>query len=222
MAEQEEKDALYGALASVAKALGSGRRAEIVDLLGQGEYHVDELAHEIGQSVANTSHHLQQLLRVGLVRLRREGTRSYYSLAGPDVTQLWMAMRDVARQHVGEMDSLVKAYLGDRSELEAITRDELVKRLTAGDVIVLDIRPAPEFEAGHLPGAINIPPEEMDERLGQLTDQQIVVAYCRGPLCVLSDDAVRRLRANGVDAMRLEDGFPEWAAAGLPVEGASA
>jgi rhodanese-related sulfurtransferase/DNA-binding HxlR family transcriptional regulator len=214
----DKKDALYEALASVAKALGSGRRTEIVDVLSQGEHHVDELAREMGQSVANTSHHLQQLLRAGLVRTRREGTRVYYSLASEGVAELWRTMRDVARQHVAELDTLVDAYLGDRDELAAITRDDLVERLAAGDVVVLDIRPPAEFDAGHVPGAINVPPDEIDERIAKLPGGRSIVAYCRGPLCLLSHDAVRRLRAAGVEAQRLEDGFPEWAAAGLPVE----
>lgn len=218
MADRHAKDALYDALASVAKALGNGRRAEIVDVLGQGERRVEELAAEIGQSVANTSQHLQQLLRAGLVRTRRERTRVYYSLASEQVAALWRAMRDVAAEHVAQLDDLATSYLGDRRGLATISRDELAERLGAGDVVVLDVRPTAEYAAGHLPGAVNVPPETLQERLASLPPERDVVAYCRGPFCVYADDAVRALSAVGRDARRLHDGYPEWAAAGLPVE----
>lgn len=217
MAHRQSKDALYDALASVAKALGNGRRAEIVDVLLQGERRVEDLAREIGQSVANTSQHLQVLLRTSLVTTRRDGTRVYYSLASGQVAALWPALRDVAARHVTEVDALAAAYLGDRAGLASISRAELVERLRAGDVVVLDVRPDAEFTAGHLPGAINVPPNELEQRLGALPAGAPVVAYCRGPYCVYADDAVRLLASAGHDARRLDDGFPEWAAAGLPV-----
>lgn len=217
MSHRQAKDALYDALASVAKALGNGRRAEIVDVLAQGERRVEELAQEIGQSVANTSQHLQVMLRTSLVTTRREGTRVYYSLASEQVAALWPALRDVAARHVREVDGLAAAYLGDRAGLASISRAELVERLRAGDVVVLDVRPDAEYAAGHLPGAVNVPPDELEQRLGVLPADQQVVAYCRGPYCVYADDAVRLLLAAGRDARRLDDGYPEWAAAGLPV-----
>ena len=221
MADRRSKDALYDALASVAKALGNGRRTEIVDILVQGERRVEDLAREIGQSVANTSQHLQVLLRTSLVTTRREGARVYYSLASDQVAALWPALREVAARHVSEVDELAAAYLGDRAGLASINRLELMERLRAGDVVVLDIRPKAEFAAGHLPGAVNVPPNEIEHRLGALPAGQQVVAYCRGPYCVYADDAVRLLVSTGHDARRLDDGYPEWAAAGLPVANGS-
>jgi rhodanese-related sulfurtransferase len=219
---RQAKDALYDALASVGKALGNGRRAELVDVLAQGERSVEELAAEIGQSTANTSQHLQFLLRTGLVRTRRDGPRVYYSLAGDAVGALWRAMREVAGQHAARIDELAAAYLGDRSQLATIGRDELLERMRSGDVVVLDVRPPAEYAAGHLPGAVNIPPDELGARLAELPEGQPVVAYCRGPLCAFADTAVRALSVAGRPALRLVDGLPEWAAAGLPVVRASA
>lgn len=216
MGDRQAKDALFEALASAAKALGNGRRAEIVDVLAQGERRVEDLADEIGQSVANTSHHLQQLLKAGLVRTRREGTRVYYSLASVQVATLWRAIRDVAAEHVTRLDELAEAYLGDRSELTTIGLEELAERLRAGDVVVLDVRPPAEYAAGHLPEAVNVPPAELHQRLRTLPEGPSVVAYCRGPYCVYAYDAVRAIIATGRPALRLVDGFPEWAAAGLP------
>jgi Rhodanese-related sulfurtransferase len=216
--ERAAKDALFDGFAAVAKALGSGRRAEIVDVLAQGERSVDEVATELGQSVANTSQHLQQLLRAGLVRTRRDRTRIYYSLAGPRVAQLWAVVREVAAEHVAELDSLATAYLGDRSQLDTVTRTELRQRLRDGDVVVLDVRPEPEFRAGHIAGAISLPSTELTRRLREVPRDRQVVAYCRGPYCVFADDAVRSLCREGYRASRLEDGYPEWARAGMPVE----
>ncbi len=216
MGDRHAKDALYEGLASVAKALGNGRRAEIVDVLAQGERRVEDLAGQIDQSVANTSQHLQQLLRAGLVRTRRDGTRVFYSLASEQVGALWRAMRDVAAEHVAQLDELADAYLGDRTQLATIGRDELAVRLRAGDVVVLDVRPPAEYEAGHIPSAVNVPPGELEPWLRDLPADLVVVAYCRGPYCIYADDAVRRLSAAGRSALRLVDGFPEWAAAALP------
>jgi rhodanese-related sulfurtransferase len=216
VADRIAKDALYDALASVAKALGSGRRAEIVDVLAQGERRVEDLAGQIDQSVANTSHHLQQLLRAGLVQTRRDGTRIYYSLASGQVAALWRVMRDVAAEHVAELDEVADAYLGDRTRLVTIGREELAARLRDGDVVVLDVRPPAEYDAGHIPGAVNVPPGELAQRLRDLPADREVVAYCRGPYCVYADDAVRALTSAGRTALRLVDGFPEWAAAALP------
>lgn len=212
-----EKAALFDGFAEVAKALANGRRAEIVDVLTQAERSVDVLAAEIGQSMANTSQHLQVLARAGLVRSRRDGNRVLYRLASEQVEWLWAAMRDVATAHVAGIERLAEDYLGDRRGLERVSQDDLVRRLDAG-VVVWDVRPVSEFEAGHLPGAVSVPPEEIKRRLQELPAEAEVVAYCRGPFCVYADDAVRELRQNGLRAARLDGGFPEWRRAGLPVE----
>lgn len=211
------KDSLYDGFALIAKALANGRRAELVDVLGQGERCVEELAAEIGQSVANTSQHLRTLAQAGLVRSRRDGSRVIYAVAGPGVTAIWRGMRDLAVERVAEVDRLVGAYLGDRSGLETVSRTELAARLQDGDVLVLDVRPEAEFRAGHITGALPVPPAELERRLADLPANVEVVAYCRGQYCIYSDDAVRILRGRGRAARRLEDGYPEWAAAGLPV-----
>jgi rhodanese-related sulfurtransferase len=217
LSDRPAKNALYDALASVAKALGSGRRAELVDVLAQGERSVEDLAGEIDQSIANTSQHLQQLLRSGLVRTRRDGTRIFYSLASERVTDLWLAVRDIAAAHVGELDRLASAYLGDRSDLQTISRQDLRQRVRAGDVVVLDVRPDPEYRAGHIAGARSLPLNDLKRRLRDLPRDVDIVAYCRGPYCVYADDAVRLLRRGGRRAARLEDGYPEWVRAGLPI-----
>lgn len=217
MADRAEKERLFDALAEAAKALASGRRAEIVDILGQGERSVEELAAEIGQSTANTSQHLQRLLRAGLVTTRRSGTRIFYSLSGPTVARLWRAMRQVAAEHVAELDDLAARYLGDRSTLQVMDRESLRRHLADGDVVVLDVRPEPEFAAGHIAGAVSIPVAELARRIAELPADVEVVAYCRGRFCVYADEAVRVLAAHDRRAARLEEGFPEWAEAGLPV-----
>lgn len=219
MAEHTAKAMLYDALAQAAKALSNGRRAELIDVLAQGERPVEELADEIGQTVANTSQHLQRLLRSGLVNTRRHGTRIYYSLSSPVVHTLWRAMRQTAEEHVAGLQQLANDYLGDRSKLRTITRGDLQARLSDGDVVVLDVRPEPEYTAGHIRGAITIPVSGLKKRLGEIPAGAEVVAYCRGPYCVYADDAVRLMTRNGLDAARLEDGFPEWVAARLPIEG---
>lgn len=218
MSDRGAKDALFEGFALVGKALASGRRAELIDVLAQGERSVDELADEIGQSVANTSQHLQQLLRAGLVRTRRDGTRVYYTLADERVTRLWQLLREVAAEHVSELDELARAYLGDRNALESMTQAQLRGRLRVGDVIVIDVRPPAEYAAGHIRGARSVPLSDLARRLRDLPKDTEVVAYCRGPYCVYADDAVRTLRRRGYQASRLEDGYPEWAQAGLPVE----
>ena len=217
MRDHRAKAALYDALADSAKALANGRRAELVDVLVQGERSVEELAEEIDQTVANTSQHLQRLLRSGLVESRRDGTRIYYSLSGPVVVDLWRIMRQAAQEHVDGLDQLAADYLGDRSKLRTITRDDLRARLRDGDVVVLDVRPETEYAAGHIRGALSIPIRDLRSRLGDIPDGADVVAYCRGPYCVYADDAVRVLNSRGVSAARLEDGFPEWADARFPV-----
>ena len=216
MGGRAAKDALFDAFAEVAKALASGRRAEIVDVLAQGERSVEQLADEIGQSVANTSHHLRAMARAGVLRTRREGTRIVYMLASDRVGDVWAAMRDIAAEHVAGITELSEAYIGDRAGLEPVTRRELEARLKAGDTVVLDVRPPAEFQAGHIPGARSVPIGEL-RRLRSLAKDIEIVAYCRGPYCVYADDAVRELQRKGFQARRLVDGFPEWKRAGLPI-----
>jgi rhodanese-related sulfurtransferase len=222
MGDREAKDALFDGFAAVAKALSNGRRAELVDVLAQGERHVEELAAEIGQSVANTSFHLRALATAGLVATRRDGTRIYYRLASDRVGELWAALSDVAAAHHDRLDDLAAAYLGDRSGLEEIDRVELARRLARGDIVVIDVRPPAEYAAGHIAGAWSVPVDDLAARLRDLPDDVEIVAYCRGPFCVYADDAVRQLRRRGHEARRLVDGYPEWHRAGLPVEGPGA
>jgi rhodanese-related sulfurtransferase len=218
MGSGQAKVALFDALASVAQALGSGRRAEIVDVLAQGERSVEEIAGEISQSVANASQHLQVLARAGLVRSRREGTRIIYRLAGDRVAELWAAVRDVAVRHVAEVSVLADEYLGERDGVEQLSAEELALRIERGDVVVLDVRPETEFRAGHIAGARSVPVDVLDALVDELQKRREVVAYCRGPYCVYADDAVRLLRSRGLKARRLDVGYPEWQRAGLPVE----
>ncbi|MFN0091583.1 MAG: ArsR/SmtB family transcription factor [Acidimicrobiales bacterium] len=218
MGDRVAKDALFDGFAEVAKALANGRRAELIDVLAQGERHVEELADEIGHSIANTSFHLRTLATAGVVSTRREGTRIYYRLASDRVVELWSALRDVAAAHHAELDALAAAYLGDRSRLQEISQAELAEGIAAGDVIVLDVRPPAEYAAGHIPSARSIPIEQLAESLKTLPRDVEVVAYCRGPYCVMADDAVRLLRRRGRSARRLADGFPEWRRAARPVE----
>jgi rhodanese-related sulfurtransferase/DNA-binding transcriptional ArsR family regulator len=188
-----------------------------VDVLAQGERSVEEIAHEIDQSVANTSHHLQLLTHAGLLQSRREGTRVIYRLASERVGELWSALRDVAAEHVAEVEVLAAAYLGDRTGVEHLSAAELAGRLSDGRVVVLDVRPSREYEAGHIAGARSAPISELPDLLDRLPVPAEFVAYCRGPYCVYADHAVRLLQARGFSARRLSSGFPEWRRAGLPV-----
>jgi rhodanese-related sulfurtransferase/DNA-binding transcriptional ArsR family regulator len=217
MSDRQAKSTLYDAFATVAQALANGRRAELVDVLAQGERSVEDAAAEIGQSVANTSQHLRVLARAGVATSRRDGNRVLYRLAGDRVEALWEALRAVASEHVAGLDRLAADYLGDRSGLEQVGRQELARRLDDDGLVVWDVRPSAEFAAGHLPGAVSVPPTEIRRRLDDVPDDTDVVAYCRGPFCVFADDAVRELTGRGHRALRLEDGFPEWRRAGLPV-----
>ena len=216
MGDRAAKDALFDAFAEVAKAMASGRRAEIIGVLAQGERSVEQLSDEIGQTIANTSHHLRAMARAGVLRTRRDGTRIFYMLASERVGEVWAALRDIATEHVVGINELAEAYVGDRSGLEPVTRRELEARLQAGDTVVLDVRPAAEYEAGHIAGARSVPVGEL-RRLRSLSKDIEIVAYCRGPFCVYADDAVRQLRRRGFNARRLEDGYPEWKRAGLPI-----
>lgn len=217
MGDRVAKNALYDGFAEIAKALASGRRAEIVDVLAQGERSVDEMATEIGQSVANTSQHLRSMARAGLLSTRREGTRIFYMLASERVGELWSALRDVAVDHVAGLERLAVAYLGDRDGVDVIDRAELAARLKRGEVLVLDVRAEAEYSAGHILGARSVPISELRRHLRALPKSRQVVAYCRGPYCVYADDAVRELNRRGFEALRLIDGYPEWKRAGLPV-----
>jgi rhodanese-related sulfurtransferase/DNA-binding transcriptional ArsR family regulator len=217
MSDRAAKDALYDGFAEIAKALGSGRRCEIVDLLAQGERRVEEIADEIEQSVANTSHHLRAMARAGLVTTRRDGTRVYYRLASDRCAELLAALRDVAAAHSAGLDRLAKAYLGERDGIETIDRAQLSARLKRREVVVLDVRPEAEYAAGHIAGARSVPIDELLKHLRALPRGADVIAYCRGPYCVYADDAVRTLRKKGFRARRLIDGYPEWQRAGLPV-----
>ena len=215
--QRAAKDGLYDGFAEVAKALSSGRRAEIVDVLAQGERSVEDIAVEIDQSIANTSHHLRALARTGLVTTRRAGTRIYYALSSERVAELWSAMRDVAGEHVAGLERLAAAYLGEREGIEEVDRDELARRLKSGGLVVLDVRPEAEFAAGHIVGSRSVPIGELRKHMRALPKDVEVVAYCRGPYCAYADEAVRELTKKGFRARRLTDGFPEWRRAGLPV-----
>jgi rhodanese-related sulfurtransferase len=220
MGDRAAKTALFDEFARAAKALASGRRIELLDVLANGERTVEALAGEVGLTVANTSQHLQILRQAGLVSSRREGTSIHYRLAAPEVFELWRTLRTLAASRLAEVERLAAAYLGARDELEPVSRAELARRLAdGGDLVVLDVRPAAEYAAGHLPGAVSIPVAELRRRLAELPADREVVAYCRGPYCAYAHEAVVLLREAGVSARRLEDGLPEWQAAGLAVTG---
>ena len=212
------KSALYEQLARVALALSSHGRLQILEFVAQSERSVDELATMTRLSAANTSKHLQALRQAGLVSARRGGLRVYYSLAGDYVLVLVSALRDVAEHRVAEVERLIRTWLAHRDEMEAVPAQEVLERAKKGLVVVLDVRPPEEYSAGHLPGAVNIPIHELEKRLKELPKRKEVIAYCRGPYCLMSYDAVSLLRKKGVKARRLEAGLPEWRAAGLPVE----
>jgi len=212
------KGDIFNQFARIGKALSNGNRLQILEYLAQAERSVDDLASISGLSVANTSQHLQQLRQQGLVSSSKRGLKVYYRIASDDVVELLRVLRRVAEHHLADVGQLVSAYLSVKDELEPLSREELMSRVDQGLVTVIDVRPEIEFAAGHLPGAINVPPDELEKRLQMLDTQQEVVAYCRGPHCVYSFDAVEKLRSKGIKASRLEDGFPEWKGAGYPVE----
>ena len=214
MGTRHEKDALFEAIALMGKAFASPRRLELLDLLAQAPRTVDELARASDQSTANTSQHLQALHAAGMVTRTREGTRVRYALAGDLVLALWLALRDASLARLAEVERAARDYLGE--DVEVIGRTELIARLRKGDIVLVDVRPAQEYAAGHIDGARSIPLEELQERLAELPADREVVAYCRGPFCAYAHDAVRRLRATGREARRLEEGWPEWRLAGKP------
>jgi rhodanese-related sulfurtransferase len=221
MKHREFKDQLYGELGRIARAMDSPRRLELIDLLAQGERSVEELAAEAALSIANTSRHLQILRGARMVESRKQGLRVYYRLAEAEVFEVARAVRALARKRLAEVDKLVLAHLDSRDELEPIPREELLRRARDGRTVVVDVRPVEEYRAGHIAGAVSIPVGEIEKRLKQLPARKEIVAYCRGPFCVMAFDAVARLRNRGRQARRLVDGFPEWRAAGLPVEASS-
>jgi ArsR family transcriptional regulator len=212
------KQAIYAEFAAVARALGHAHRLELIEHVAQGERTVETLARRTGLSVANTSQHLQQLRRAGLVVSRREGRHVVYRLSDEAVLTLFSSLRAVAERNVAEIDRIVRSYFTDLDDLEPVSREALLARLRDGRVTVLDVRPADEFAMGHLPGALNVPLGTLEQRLQELDPDQEIVAYCRGAYCVLSFEAVAALRGRGFNVRRLEDGYPEWRAAGLPVE----
>src|SRR6516164_3042799 len=219
MSTRNPKLVLFAHFAAVAKSLAHPHRLEILEQLAQGERSVEVLADRTRLSIANASHHLQHMRRAGLVATRREGKFVYYRLVDDSVLDLLAALRRIAERNVAEVKRVIRSYFHNRDSLEPISREELLRRSRAGEVTILDVRPEDEFALGHLPGAINIPLRDLAVRLSDLDPAQEIVAYCRGAYCVLSYEAVASLRVRGCTARRLEDGFPEWRAAGLPVVG---
>jgi rhodanese-related sulfurtransferase/DNA-binding transcriptional ArsR family regulator len=217
MGDPAAKAELFDALARAGKALGSGKRLELLDLLAQTERPVEALARAAGLGLTTASAHLQTLRQAGLVATRREGTRIHYRLAGPDVAALYAQLRDVAAAHSPQVAAARDTYLGP-PDTEHLSRDELLRRVHSGQVVVLDVRPAAEYAAGHIPGAVSIPVDQLDQRVAELPADTDIVAYCRGAYCVFAHDAVRLLTAHGRRAARLVDGMLEWRLADLPVE----
>ncbi|MGZ9087272.1 MAG: ArsR/SmtB family transcription factor [Rhodoplanes sp.] len=215
--DMQPKARLYEAIGRVALALGSGGRLQLLELVAQGERSVDTLAVMTGMSIANTSKHLQTLRQAGLVSARKQGLRVYYSIAGDDVAALLATLHKVSEHRVAEINQLLHTWLSHRDEMEAVPAREVLERAKKGLVVVLDVRPREEFSAGHLPHSINIPIHELAKRLKELPKRKEVIAYCRGPYCLMSYDAVTLLRKKGMKARRMEAGLPEWRAAGLPV-----
>ncbi|NIP74035.1 MAG: metalloregulator ArsR/SmtB family transcription factor [Gammaproteobacteria bacterium] len=218
MSTDHFKHDLFAQFARVGKALASSNRLELLEYLAQGERSVEELSRVAGLTLANTSQHLQQLRQAGLVRARKAGLKVYYRLSGDDVVELLHALRSSAERHLAEVNQLVQSYLTVKDDLEPVPRRELLERVREGLVTVLDVRPPEEYAAGHLPGAVNIPLSDLEQRLSELDPEREVVAYCRGAHCVLAYEAVARLREHGRSARRLQEGFPEWKTEGLPVE----
>ena len=218
MSSESPKQALFAQFAAVAKAVAHPHRLELLEQLAQGERSVEVIADRTRMSIANASQHLQHMRRAGLVATRRDGKFVFYRLTDDTVLDLLASLRLIAERNIAEVERVVRSYFHNRDSLEPVSRKELVDRLKAGLVIVLDLRPEDEFALGHLPGALNIPLSELERRLADFDPSQEIIAYCRGPYCVLSYEAVAVLRARGFKVRRLEDGLPEWRAAGLPIE----
>lgn len=222
MGHRTFKDRLYGEFAVIGRALANPHRLELLDLLGQGGRSVEALAQEAHLSLANASAHLQVLRRARLVDAEKRGLFVVYRLANPDVSKLWRTLRDVGASQLAEVDRLVETYLTDRDTLAAVSKEDLIRQIAEGAIVVLDVRPSVEFEQGHIVGARSIPIDELERRLTELPRDQEIVAYCRGPYCVFADEAVSLLVERGYLARRLTEGLPEWRAAGYPVEPAAA
>jgi len=215
---QSPKYRLFEQFAQVAKALSHPHKLELLELLAQGERSVEALAKVAGLTVANTSRHLQQLRRAGLITSRKEGLYVFYRVAGDDVIDLLRGLRRTGQRHISDVNDVIVGFFNDRDSLEAVSRRELLQRSKDGLVTVLDVRPTEEYENGHIPGALNVPLDEIEQHLANLPKEQDVIAYCRGEYCVLAFEAVAALRKKGFSARRLEEGYPEWKAAGFPVE----
>jgi rhodanese-related sulfurtransferase/DNA-binding MarR family transcriptional regulator len=216
--KRQFKDELYEQFARIGKALSNPHRLELVELLAQGERTVEDLAAEANLPIANASQHLQVLRASQLVDVRRDGLYAYYRLSDERVFRVWQALRDLGELQLAEVSRLVQSFLQDRSPLQSITTSELLERIEAGDVVILDVRPDLEFQSGHIPEARSIPIDELETRLGELPPDQEIIAYCRGPYCVFADEAVTLLQNHGYRARRLIDGLPDWQALDLPVE----
>ncbi len=212
------KDQLYEQFARINKALANPRRLELIDLLAQGERTVEDLAHEANLSIANCSQHLQALRAAQLVAARREGLYAYYRLADENVFRAWQALRELGKARLSKAQGVVTRQLAQRDELEPVSAQELLDRLNQRDVVLLDVRPEREYRAGHIAGALSVPLESLETCLRKLSKRKEIIAYCRGPYCVFADEAVELLRERGFKARRLEEGFPDWQAAGMPVE----
>jgi len=215
--KRQFKDELYGQFARMGKALSNPHRLELLDLLAQGERTVEDLAGEANLPIANASQHLQALRAAQLVSVRRDGLYAYYRLSDERVFRVWQALRDLGELQLAEVNRLVQNFLQDRSPLQSINAGELVKRLEAGEVLILDVRPELEYQAGHIPEARSIPIDELEARLDELPRNQEIIAYCRGPYCVFADEAVTLLQKHGYRARRLAEGLPDWQALNLPV-----
>jgi rhodanese-related sulfurtransferase/DNA-binding transcriptional ArsR family regulator len=221
MSSPTPKQVLFAHFAAVAKTIGNAHRIDLLQQLAQGEQSVETLARKTGLAVANASQHLQHLRRAGLVAARRDGTFIYYRMADDAVLDVLAALRRVAERNLAEVEQVVRGYFNNRDAMEPVTRKELARRLKSGDVTILDVRPEDEFALAHVPGAINVPLKELEARTAEIDPTKDIIAYCRGAYCVYSYEAVAKLRAKGFRIRRLEDGLPEWEAAGLPVESAS-
>ena len=218
MSKQSPKSSLFEQFASIARALGHTNRLELLELLAQGERSVEALAKVAGLSIANTSRHLQHLRLAGLVASRKDGLYVFYRVAGDDVINLLGSLRRTGERHIDEVNRVVSGYFNKLDSLEPISREELMERCEGGLVTVVDVRPTEEYESGHISGAINVPLRDIEKFIEDLPGGEEIIAYCRGPYCVLAFEAVAKLRKRGFGARRLEEGYPEWKAAGLPVE----
>lgn len=221
MEKRTFKNKIYQELARIVKALSNPNRLEILELLAQGYFSVEDIANQTDLSVANASQHLQVLKRVQLVDTKRDGNYVYYTLAGQSVYKAWKALRDLGIERIAEIERITRTFRESRKSLETLTSRELVQRMKRGGITIIDVRPEQEFNEGHIAGALNIPVEQLSERLNELPADHEIVAYCRGPFCVFADEAVEFLQERGFSARRLEDGFPEWKLDDLPAESAN-